>query len=145
MSGGAFDYKQQLIEMIADDMEQKIIQAGREIPEDVLKKEWYPYGYGYGYDYYHARKTQKETYPDYTPKTIAIMKRAVYVLRMAFIYVQRIDWMLSGDDGEEDLVERLKEELDELRTKYPSGRFTFDRKKVRYDEDYGSYREITEE
>lgn len=141
MSGGAFDYKQQLIEMIADDIEQKIIEAGREIPEEVLKKEWY----GYGYDYYHAKRTLKETYPDYTRQTIAIMKRAVYVLRMAYIYVQRIDWMLSGDDGEEDLVERLKEELDELRTKYPSGRFTFDRKKVRYDEDYGHFREINEE
>ena len=145
MSGGAFDYKQHLIEMIADDIEQKIIEAGREIPEEVLKKEWYAYGYGYGYDYYHTGRTNKETYPDYNRQTIAIMKRAVYVLRMAFIYVQRIDWMLSGDDGEDDLVERLKEELDELRTKYPSGRLTFDRKKVRYDDDYGHFREITDE
>lgn len=86
-----------------------------------------------------------QTSPDYARQTIAIMKRAVYVLRMAFIYAQRIDWMLSGDDGEESLVERLKEELYQLRTKYPSGRFTFDRKKVRYDDDYGHLREITKE
>jgi hypothetical protein len=73
------------------------------------------------------------------------MKRAVYVLRMAYIYAQRIDWMLSGDDGEESLAERLAEELDELRKKYPSGRFTFKKRKVRYDEEYEGYREMTDE
>ena len=73
------------------------------------------------------------------------MKRAVYVLRMAYIYAQRIDWMLSGDDGEESLAERLAEELDELRKKYPSGRFTFKKRKIRYDEEYEGYREMTDE
>jgi len=34
------------------------------------------------------------------------------VLRKAAIYAQRIDWLLSGDDGEESFLERLKEELD---------------------------------
>ena len=33
---------------------------------------------------------------------------------MAAIYAQRIDWLLSGDDGEESFKRRLKEELDEL-------------------------------
>ena len=45
-----------------------------------------------------------QTSPDYARQTIAIMKRAVYALRMAFIYVQRIDQMLSDDDGEYDLI-----------------------------------------
>ncbi len=53
--------------------------------------------------------------------------------------------MLSGDDGEESLAERLAEELDELRKKYPSGRFTFKKRKVRYDEEYEGYREMTDE
>ena len=139
MSGGHFDYRQFHIEQIADEIEQTILKAGREIPEDVLKREWY--GYGFGYDYDNIEKF----YPDYSSKTIAIMKRAVYVLRMAYIYAQRIDWMLSGDDGEESLAERLAEELDELRKKYPSGRFTFKKRKVRYDEEYEGYREMTDE
>ncbi len=53
--------------------------------------------------------------------------------------------MLSGDDGEESLAERLAEELDELRKKYPSDRFTFKKRKIRYDEEYEGYREMTDE
>ena len=139
MSGGHFDYRQFHIEQTANEIEQTILKAGREIPEDVLKREWY--GYGFGYDDDNIEKF----YPDYSSKTIAIMKRAVYVLRMAYIYAQRIDWMLSGDDGEESLAERLAEELDELRKKYPSGRFTFKKRKIRYDEEYEGYREMTDE
>ena len=70
------------------------------------------------------------TYPTYERKTIEIMKRAVYVLRMAYIYAKRVDWMLSGDDGEDTLVERLQEELQALKSKYPSGKFTFKEKDV---------------
>ena len=64
---------------------------------------------------------------------------------MAYIYAQRIDWMLSGDDGEDDLVRRLNQELHELKTKYPSGKFTFKKKSVRYDADYGGFREMSDE
>lgn len=35
-------------------------------------------------------------------------------LRIAEIYTQRIDWLVSGDDGEESFRERLKEELELL-------------------------------
>jgi hypothetical protein len=30
---------------------------------------------------------------------------------LAKIYAQRVDWFLSGDDGEETFHERLKEDL----------------------------------
>ena len=46
--------------------------------------------------------------------------------------------MVENRFRKEDLVERLKEELNELRTKYQSGRFIFDKKKVCYDDDHGS-------
>ena len=61
-----------------------------------------------------------------------------------FIYAQRIDWMLSGDDGEDDLVERLAEELAELKRKYPSGRYTYKKKNIRFDEDCERYVDTTE-
>jgi hypothetical protein len=35
-------------------------------------------------------------------------------LRVAAVYTQRIDWLVSGDDGEESFLERLKEELGQL-------------------------------
>ena len=53
--------------------------------------------------------------------------------------------MLSDDDGEDDLVKRLEKELQELKTKYPSGKFTFKKNKVRYDDDYGCFREMPDE
>lgn len=55
-----------------------------------------------------------EYYPEYTDETIQIFKDAVKLLRKAAIYANRIDWLLSGDDGEDNLKERLKKELKEL-------------------------------
>ena len=33
-------------------------------------------------------------------------------LNLAEIYTQRLDWLFSGDDGEDSFFERLEEELD---------------------------------
>ena len=44
-------------------------------------------------------------------------KKGLKILKTAAIYAQRIDWLLSGDDGEESFKKRLKEELDELESK----------------------------
>ena len=130
MSGGAFDYQQYHIEEIADDIEQEIIEAGREIPQEIwMKNHWY----GSSFD------DSDRTYPTYERKTIDIMKRAVYVLRMAYIYARRVDWMLSGDDGEDTLVERLQEELQALKAKYPDGKFTFKEKDVYFDKECERY------
>ena len=42
MSGGAFDYQQYYIEEIADSIKQEIIEAGREIPQEIwAKSHWY--------------------------------------------------------------------------------------------------------
>ena len=130
MSGGAFEYQQYHIEEIADSIEQEIIEAGREIPKEIwAKNHWY----GSSFD------DSDRTYPTYERKTIDIMKRAVYVLRMAYIYAKRVDWMLSGDDGEDTLVERLQEELQALKAKYPSGKFTFKEKDVYFDKECERY------
>ena len=130
MSGGAFEYQQYHIEEIADSIEQEIIEAGREIPKEIwAKNHWY----GSPFD------DSDRTYPSYEKKTIDIMKRAVYVLRMAYIYAKRVDWMLSGDDGEETLVKRLDEELKALKAKYPSGKFTFKEKNVYFDNECKQY------
>ena len=130
MSGEAFDYQQRYIEEIADEIEQEIIEAGREIPQEIwAKNHWY----GSSFD------DSDRTYPTYERKTIDIMKRSVYVLRMAYIYAKRIDRMLSGDDSEESLVKRLEEDLKDLKTKYPGGKFTFKEKDVYFDKECERY------
>ena len=44
-----------------------------------------------------------------------IFKEGVKKLKEAAIYAQRIDWYLSGDDGEECLIRRLKEGLEQVK------------------------------
>ena len=72
MSGGAFDYQQYRIEEIADEIEQEIIEAGREIPKEIwAKNHWY----GSSFD------DSDRTYPTYERKTIDIMKHGLYLCK----------------------------------------------------------------
>ena len=45
-------------------------------------------------------------------ETIETMKEAYKQIRIAEIYATRVDWVMSGDDGEDDLQERLSEDLE---------------------------------
>jgi len=49
------------------------------------------------------------------PEVLEILKEGVKKLKEAAVYAQRIDWYLSGDDGEESLVKRLKEDLAQVK------------------------------
>jgi hypothetical protein len=84
MSGGRFDYEQYKLQQIADDIEQHIVDN-----EDV--------GLAYRYK----------------DETIAEFKRTVEMLRRAYIYVQRIDWLVSADDSESTFHKRLNQQLKE--------------------------------
>ena len=53
-------------------------------------------------------------YPDYSKETINEFKNAIKTLKKTSIYVNRLDWLISGDDGEKEFHKRLKIELDEL-------------------------------
>jgi hypothetical protein len=113
MSGGHFDYNQHKIGDIAESIEEIIENNGRKKTDRELRDErwgrdtvdWYE---KYPEDLYHYK------YPD---EVIAKFKEAVHYLRVAEIYAQRVDWLLSGDDGEESFMERLDEELRELANK----------------------------
>ena len=39
------------------------------------------------------------------------VKEGIDILKRAFIYAQRIDWFLSGDDGEDSFLRQLEEDL----------------------------------
>ena len=106
MSGGHFDYKQYQIDQIVDSIERIIENNGRKKTDEELKDDnwhgpdWYKQ---YPEDLYHYK------YPD---EVIEKFKEGVDALRKAAIYAQRIDWLLSGDEGEESFLSRLKEDLD---------------------------------
>ena len=93
MSGGHFDYHQYRIREIADNIEDIIQKNG--------KKKEYEIEYSW----------ENESYYEYPPEVINKMKEGLDILRKAEIYAQRIDWLVSGDDGPETFLERLKEDL----------------------------------
>jgi hypothetical protein len=88
MSGGYFDYKQLEISDIAESIKDLISH------NDTLDT--------WGY----AR--------NYTPETLAKFTDAVQTLQMAYVMVQRIDWLVSGDDGEDSFHKRWDEGLKSL-------------------------------
>ena len=48
----------------------------------------------------------------FSDETINEFKNAAKYLKLAYTYATRIDWLISGDDGEETFHERLKEDLE---------------------------------
>ena len=92
MSGGHFNYKQYELGQMADEIEQLILDNGSEEVDE-----------------YGDRKSY-----DYSPETIEAFNYARIALLQAQIYVQRIDWLVSGDDGEDSFHSRLEADFDAL-------------------------------
>ncbi len=92
MSGGHFDYQQRNLLDIADDIRSQILDNNSE-----EKNEW-----------------NDNIGRHYSPETIVEFEKAVKALNIAYVYAQRIDWLLSGDDGEDSFHKRLQAQLKEL-------------------------------
>lgn len=58
-------------------------------------------------------------------ETIDAMKEAYRQIRIAEIYAERVDWMMSGDDSEECFRERIKEDLAEFEKEYATKDWTY--------------------
>ena len=54
---------------------------------------------------------------DFDDEEVEIFRQAVQQMRLAAVYLNRIDWFLSGDDGDDSFKKRLAEELAEVRNK----------------------------
>ena len=85
MSGGAFNYNDYHITGIADQIEEFI------------------------------RDNEDRSEYRYSEATIQRFREAVKLLREAGVYVHRIDWLVSGDDGEETFHKRLERDLERLK------------------------------
>ena len=88
MSGGHFQYKQYEIECIADEIQSLIDNNGSDEKDEL------------GYN----------AHGSYSDATITEFANAVHFLRLARIYTQRVDWLVSGDDGEDSFHRRLQDE-----------------------------------
>lgn len=105
MSGGAFDYSQHKIRDIYEEIENEINKSGKLRPKEDFKY--------YGSDWLEKYPEDKY-YHTYSEEIINEFKNAVYILKKAYIYTHRIDWLLSGDDGEDSFLKRLQDELNKL-------------------------------
>lgn len=104
MSGGHFNYDRYRIRNTWEEIQDILDKQGKEIPESDL------FGTREYYDKYPEEKFHI-TYPSEIQK---IFKEAIYILKKAEIYTQRVDYFLSGEDGEESFIERLVEDLNKL-------------------------------
>lgn len=50
---------------------------------------------------------------DYSPYTLSLLKDAAEAIRLASIYIHRVDYLVSGDDGQETFQVQLAEEISE--------------------------------
>lgn len=90
MSGGAFSYIQYRINDAADEL-YKYLERCKS--DEVDEFGWKP---------------------EHPPEIIQKFEETERMLRVCSIYLQRVDWLISGDDGDDDFIPRLKEDLEEL-------------------------------
>ncbi len=103
MSGGAFEYKQNQVRYIAEELEEIIERQGKEREGD---DRWS--------DSWGEQYPEYKLYEVFSEEVAEEFKKGIKALKIAYVYAQRIDWFLSGDDGEESFLRRLKEELDKI-------------------------------
>lgn len=104
MSGGRFEYKQYELSMICDEIKHELEICGTPKPNDELFSD----------PAYYEKYPEAKLYPKYSKETRKAFLKAMFYLKIAEIYVQRIDWFLSGDDSEETFLERLEDDLSKL-------------------------------
>ena len=97
MSGGHFEYNQYRIRDIWETIRAELDRQGNQKPDD---------------EYYYGE--EDKYYPTYSKQVQDIFSHAIKYLKLAEIYSQRIDYFLSGDDGEENFIKRLEEEINNV-------------------------------
>lgn len=108
MSGGRFDYRNYILEEMAEVIEDEIKNNNKPPFEEDTPWIW-------------EKEANKEFISNgstrYTPETIEVFKQAINAFKLAYIYAHRIDYFLSGDDGEEEFHKRLADNIKKLNEK----------------------------
>lgn len=89
MSGGHFAYLQYRLSDVADSIRSAIDLNG-------VEQEY-------------AYKTE------FKEKTLKEFEEGIRLCELTQVYLQRIDWLISGDDGEETFHKRLAEDISKLK------------------------------
>lgn len=97
MSGGLFDYSQQRFKYeFVEPFIEKLKRFEEYRKNGIVDEgEW---------DQVFANELSEETMNEF--------RKAARIMKQSVVYAQRIDWFLSGDDGEDSFHERLKKELE---------------------------------
>ena len=108
----AYDYFKKLgyeVNIISEEPKKRKFRAKgiKEGKEELLEVQEFIY------EYYKNKNGEQVWYDDYSKETLDEFRKGLDILNKAYIYAQRIDWLLSGDDGEESFHKRLKEDLKE--------------------------------
>jgi hypothetical protein len=108
MSGGYWEYIQFRFTEVIESINDLIAKNGKEKTSEEMKSErnWDPEWY--------EKYPEDKFYYCYPDEIIEQFKIGKLKIQEAQIYMQRMDWLLSGDDGEESFIKRLKEDLDKL-------------------------------
>ena len=104
MSGGRFEYTQHSILEIVDEIERELNSQGKEKPKSEL----------YSTEEFYQRYPEEKYYYTHPEEIQEKFREGIKALKKAYIFAQRIDWYLSGDDGEDSFLKRLEEELNKL-------------------------------
>jgi len=107
MSGGFFCYDQYKIGYMADAIDNLILKNGKPKRKDDI----------------YSWEDKDTTYEEYPPEVIEKFKEAVIALRIAECYANRVDWLVSGDDGDASFFTRLEKDLKEIKEKYTQDYF----------------------
>lgn len=120
MSGGHFDYQQYHISDIADSLEEYIYgrQWDDEDIQDLDNQVLEGWKTQEEADYIKLHKHDVPNFMEFGKETMEELIKGLDILRKASIYAQRIDWLISGDDGEDSFLNRLRSELKDYEMKH---------------------------
>lgn len=110
MSGGYFDYIQDRFDYDLIDRLEDVINTNNKIPYPEPESPW---------DIMANQDFIESGSKRFSDETIDEFKKGLLTIKKAQIYIQRIDYLLCGDDDEKSFHERLKTEFDELSKETP--------------------------
>jgi len=84
--------------------------------EEIMSGGRFDYSQRYILDIAHSLGGILRTPEEYgikNPEVLAEVEKGLILQRLAYIYAQRIDMLVSGDDGEESFLQHLRGDLEE--------------------------------
>lgn len=108
MSGGRFEYIQYRLSDVVDEIENEIEINGKPKTKEELRKE------SWRSNEWYEKYPEDLNHYEYPEEIIQEFKKGIEIIKKAQIYIHRIDRLLSGDDGEDSFIKKLKEDLNKI-------------------------------